>query len=120
MVHIHSSFRSYERKEHCILNTDYLGVLYHLVDALNERFPEGNNPFQITTRLLEESGEIARQVNIREGSGIKAQKHGKPDNAELAKEVLDVLRAALSVARYYGVEKELEDAICERYDKIKH
>jgi len=102
-----------------MLNHDYLDSLYSLVDALNQQFPSGNTPFQITTRLLEEAGEIARQVNIREGSGVKAQKHGVPNDADLAKEVLDVIRAALSVARYYGVEKELDEAIHVRYLKIR-
>lgn len=100
-------------------NDAYLDELYCLVDTLNQRFPAGNTPFQITTRLLEEAGEVARQVNIREGSGIKAEKHGNPDDRELAKEVLDVIRCALSVVRYYGVEKELNEAIAIRYEKVR-
>ena len=45
--------------------------------------------------------------------GLKRQKLGEPDAAELAKEVMDVMRAALAVAEYYGVEAEL-DAVLQR------
>lgn len=35
---------------------DYFEKLYHIVDGLNRRFPDGNEPFQIITRLCEEAG----------------------------------------------------------------
>ena len=35
---------------------------YKMVEASNRRFPEGVNPFQMATRLLEECGEIASEV----------------------------------------------------------
>jgi formate hydrogenlyase subunit 6/NADH:ubiquinone oxidoreductase subunit I len=38
-------------------------------------------------RLLEERGELAEQVNHFEGTGVKRDKHGRPDKAKLAKEV---------------------------------
>lgn len=33
--------------------------LLAITHGLNRRFPDGNHPFQIMTRLLEESGELA-------------------------------------------------------------
>jgi predicted O-methyltransferase YrrM/NTP pyrophosphatase (non-canonical NTP hydrolase) len=83
------------------------------------RFPEGDDPFQIMTRLLEECGELAQQVNHFEGSGVKRQKHGEPDKAALAKEIKNVLTCALRVAQYYGVEKELEDSISWSYRRMR-
>jgi caffeoyl-CoA O-methyltransferase len=83
------------------------------------RFPEGDDPFQMMTRLLEECGELAQQVNHFEGSGVKREKHGEPDKAALAKEVKNVLTCALRVAQYYGVEKELEDSIAWSYRRMK-
>ena len=76
--------------------------------ALDKRFPDGRNPFQMITRLAEECGELAREVNHFEGSGVKAEKHGPPDHHALAKEVRDVLLCALQIAAYYDVEAELE------------
>ena len=55
--------------------------------ALYRRFPEGNQPYQIMTRLLEEAGELAKEVNHFEGSGIKAQKYGPPSREDFAKEI---------------------------------
>jgi NTP pyrophosphatase (non-canonical NTP hydrolase) len=95
---------------------------YHKMDklsliskGLNLRFPAGNTPYQIMTRLLEECGELAQQVNHFEASGIKRQKHGEPDKAKLAKEVMDVLRAAYQIAFYYDIEQELQTTIEQSY-----
>jgi NTP pyrophosphatase (non-canonical NTP hydrolase) len=61
------------------------------VTAINQglarKFPHGNNPYQIMTRLLEEAGELAQQVNHFENSGVKRDKHGEPDRARMAQEV---------------------------------
>lgn len=94
---------------------DYFDKLYLTLDGYNKKYPEGNTPFQIITRLCEEAGELASEVNHFEGSGAKMQKHGVPDKVALAKEVQDVIRTALSIVRYYGVEQELKDAIDHSY-----
>lgn len=92
--------------------------IYKINQGLNKRFPNGNDPFQIITRLAEECGELAAQVNHFEGSGMKQEKHGQPDRAKLAKEVMDVLRCALQIAMYYGVEDEVETAVQQSYTKM--
>jgi NTP pyrophosphatase (non-canonical NTP hydrolase) len=83
------------------------------------RFPDGDEPFQMMTRLLEECGELAQQVNHFEGSGVKREKHGEPDRAALASEIKQTVVCALRVARYYGIEKELEDSIEWSYRRLK-
>lgn len=97
-----------------------LDKLYAVTLGLNRRFPNGNDPFQIMTRLLEESGELAKDVNHFEDSGIKREKYGPPDKNHLAKEVMDVLRCALQVAVYYEVETELEAHIQNFYQRLKN
>ncbi len=52
--------------------------LYQLAKGYTARFPNGNEPYQITTRILEECGEVANAVNHFEDSGIKREKHGEP------------------------------------------
>ena len=83
---------------------------FSVARGFERRFPRGNDPFQIMTRLLEECGELAQQVNHFEGSGVKREKHGEPDRAQLAKEVQQVVGAALQIAVYYGIEREVEEA----------
>jgi NTP pyrophosphatase (non-canonical NTP hydrolase) len=65
------------------------------------------------------SVELARAVNHFEGAGVKLRKYGEPDRTALAKEVRDVLAAALSVERYYGIEEELQASIDESLQKLR-
>ena len=91
--------------------------IYTINDHLHQLFPKGENPFQMVTRLAEECGELAAQVNHFENVGVKRQKHGEPNRAKLAKEVQDVLRCALQIAAYYRLEAELDAAIEVRYQQ---
>lgn len=96
-----------------------LDKLILITKGLNRRFDDGNNPFQIATRLLEESGELAKDINHFEGSGVKRKKHGEPDKAHLAKEVQDVIRIALQIALYYKIIDELKESIEQSYQRMK-
>jgi NTP pyrophosphatase (non-canonical NTP hydrolase) len=95
-----------------------LDIPLQVARGFQHRFPAGNDPFQIMTRLLEECGELAQQVNHFEGCGVKRQKHGEPDRAHLAKEVQQVIGAALQVALYYGIERELKEAFEWVYGRL--
>ena len=88
-----------------------------IVDALDKRFPEGNGIFQRVSRLAEETGELAMAINHREGMGVKHEKHGEPHNEHLLKEIEDVMRAAIGIAKHYGLEKELEESIHQSFLK---
>jgi NTP pyrophosphatase (non-canonical NTP hydrolase) len=83
------------------------------------RFPEGNDPFQILARLLEECGELAQQVHHFEDCGVKRAKHGEPDREHLAKEVRDVLTTALQLAHHYGIHAELSTSIDQIYTRMQ-
>jgi NTP pyrophosphatase (non-canonical NTP hydrolase) len=96
-----------------------LEQLWTITSGLNQRFPEGNTPFQIMTRLLEECGELAQMVNHLEGSGVKYEKRGHPDPQGLAKEVQDVLRCALQIAQYYGIEAHLEASLQAAHARLQ-
>ena len=84
---------------------------YKMVEASNKRFPEGVKPFQMATRLLEECGEIASEINLWEDSGIKRQKHGGPKKEDIANEIRQAMVELVKIARYYHVEDELEASI---------
>jgi NTP pyrophosphatase (non-canonical NTP hydrolase) len=87
-----------------------------LAEALHQRFG-GREPFGIMTRLLEECGELAQEVNHFEGGVTKIQKHGSPSKEKFAKEVLDVLRLVFQIVQYYELEKELEQKINTTYQR---
>lgn len=88
-----------------------LEKLQILAMGMNKRFPDGNTPYEITTRILEECGEVASEVNHFESSGTKRQRHGEPSREKLASEIKDVLNALMQLVLYYGVEEEVKEAI---------
>lgn len=95
-----------------------LEKLLTITEGYNRRFPEGDEPFQIMTRLLEECGELAQVVNHFEGTGVKREKYSEPDTAKLAKEVMDVLGCALQVALHYGITDDVEVLLADRHQRL--
>ncbi|MBQ3002668.1 MAG: hypothetical protein IJD82_02935 [Clostridia bacterium] len=93
--------------------------LYQLAKGYTNRFPDGNQPYQIATRILEECGEVASEVNHFEKSGIKTQKHGQPSKQHMADEIKQAVNALIQLAMYYGVESELEASIARSIEKMK-
>ncbi len=94
--------------------------LYQLAAGYTNRFPNGNEPYQITARILEECGEVASEVNHFEKSGIKAQKHGEPSKQHMADEIKQAVSALMQLAIYYHVEDELEISIDRSLEKMKN
>jgi len=86
--------------------------------GFSRRFPHGDDPFQIMTRLFEECGELAQQVNHFEGSGVKHEKYGEPDRAQLAQEIRDVLTCVARVIDHYHVEAEVAASIEWVYQRL--
>lgn len=84
---------------------------YKMVEASNNRFPEGVEPYQMATRLLEECGEIAAEINLWENSGVKRQKHGEPKKENIANEIRQAMVELVKIAQHYHVEEELEASI---------
>lgn len=86
---------------------------YKMAEASNKRFPNGVEPYQMATRLLEECGEVAAEINLWEDSGLKRQKHGAPKKENIANEIRQAMVELVKIAKYYHVEQELEKSIEE-------
>ena len=84
-----------------------MNELYKLANGYMKRFPKGVEPYQMVSRLLEECGEVASEVNLWEDSGIKRQKHGEPKKENLANEIKQSLAALMQIAIYYHIEEDL-------------
>jgi len=93
--------------------------LYALAEGLNRRFPNGNEPYQMATRLAEECGEVAAEICHWENSGVKRQRRGEPSKESLAGEIKNVLSCAMQIAVYYGVQDELRQTIDRSLAKLK-
>lgn len=92
--------------------------MYKYCEALEQRFPGNRDPFRILARLMEESGELADQVHLWESVGRKRENGRAPDEIDLAKEIQQVISAALDIARYYGVQASLEARVDACYEKV--
>lgn len=78
--------------------------LYRMAEAYGRRFPDGVDPYQMATRLLEECGEVAREVNHFENSGLKRAKYGEPSRENFTNEIRQSLVGLIQLASYYGLE----------------
>jgi len=93
--------------------------LYRMVEGSNRKFPDGVDPYQMATRLLEECGEVASEINHWENSGTKKQKHGDPSKEKLADELRQAMAELIKIAMYYHVEKELETSIDKKLQQYQ-
>lgn len=93
--------------------------LYKIADGLFKRFPKGVEPFQIATRLLEECGEVASEVNHFEDSGVKKLKHGEPNKQALAGEIKQALVVLMQLVIYYSAQDELDNSIKDSLKRLK-
>lgn len=82
--------------------------VFEIARASTKRFGM-DSPFQILARMTEELGEIASEVNAREGSLSKDLQRRMGDN--LSREILDLLRAISQLTDHYGLVDELNEAI---------
>ena len=97
---------------------DFFEKMKILAQGMNHRFPEGNEPYQIMTRVMEECGEVASEVNHFENSGSKTLKHGDPSKMALASEIKDAMNALMQVMIYYDVENEFVQAVEQSISRL--
>lgn len=93
--------------------------LKKLAEGMNHRFPEGNEVFQITTRILEECGEVAQEVNRLEKSGTKVLRRGDGTKEDLAGEIKDAMNALMQLAIYYDAVELVQEAITKSIEQLK-
>lgn len=93
--------------------------LKKLAEGMNHRFPEGNEAFQITTRILEECGEVAKEVNRLKKSGTKVFRHGNGTKEDLAGEIKDAMNALMQLAIYYDAVDLVQESIAKSIEQLK-
>ena len=86
------------------------------VDSWISRFEEGYwPPLAILARLMEEVGELSREINHRFGS--KPKRHDEAP-AELELEIADILFVLISLANQQGIDLEAAfDRAMDKYEK---
>jgi NTP pyrophosphatase (non-canonical NTP hydrolase) len=86
---------------------------------ITAKYPKKYGAFERVVHLAEETGEVAEQINIWAGTGLKRQKHGEFDPANLAAELSDVMRVAVGIALEFGVVDLVGDHIRARHARAK-
>jgi NTP pyrophosphatase (non-canonical NTP hydrolase) len=97
---------------------DLFGLLVDTARTLAARYPEDTGAFVRLAKLTEETGEVAAQINIWAGTGLKRSKHGPFDARKLAAELSDALRAAVSIAVDFDILNLLITEIRGRHNEI--
>ncbi len=97
---------------------DRLDQLYEISTHYARRFPEGDTPLGYLSRLTEELGEIAVEVQRLEGAPAKVAKHGHGNLPDLASEVEDLIHTALGLIQHYQAEAELDAVVASQHRKI--
>lgn len=89
-----------------------LGDIQKAVDKWISQFEEGYwPPLSMLAAVVEEVGELAREINDREGY----KKKRVADNADLGLELADVLYSIVCIANYYHID--LDEAFKKVIDK---
>lgn len=85
------------------------------VDAYVRQFAEGYwPPLTNLARLIEEVGELARELNHRYGH--KPKKPGEPEQ-DLALELADIMFVVIAIANEQGIDlQEAFDRVLAKYD----
>lgn len=87
-------------------STDLDGLFPLIVataQRLTSKYPKRHGAFERLGQLTEETGEVAEQINIWAGTGLKRQKHGEFNPQHLATEVCDVIRVAVGIALEFDI-----------------
>ena len=83
-----------------------------IVDNWINQFEEGYwSPLSMLAAVVEETGELAREINDKEG----VKKKRAPDKANLSLELADLLFSLVCIANYYHID--LDEAFKEVMDK---
>ncbi|MFG1995288.1 hypothetical protein ACGFJ7_35465 [Actinoplanes sp. NPDC048988] len=77
---------------------DLFTLLIATSQLLTDKFPKKHGAFERVVQLAEETGEVAEQINIWAGTGLKREKHGEFVPQNLATELADVMRVAAGIA----------------------
>jgi NTP pyrophosphatase (non-canonical NTP hydrolase) len=87
--------------------------VFTVAKAQSNRFPEGDYPFNIVSRLLEEGGEVAWELNHYARKGISIDRFNPDGKRELVYETYQVMIALCQLMQYFNLEDDLKKRMDE-------
>lgn len=85
---------------------DLLTKISLVAQAQTKRFPNGDEPFKIVSRLLEESGEVSWELNHYERKNICIEQNCKENKENLVAETYQVMIALNQLLQYFDLSDE--------------
>lgn len=100
---------------------DSLSKISLVAQAQTKRFPNGDEPFKIVSRLLEESGEVSWELNHYERKNISLMRNCRDNKENLVTETYQVMIALNQLLQYYDLSdlfaRKIEEVYKEYQDK---
>lgn len=100
---------------------DSLSKISLVAQAQTKRFPNGDEPFKIVSRLLEESGEVSWELNHYERKNISFMRNCRDNKENLVTETYQVMIALNQLLQYYDLSdlftRKIEEVYREYQDK---
>lgn len=100
---------------------DSLSKISLVAQAQTKRFPNGDEPFKIVSRLLEESGEVSWELNHYERNNISLMRNCRDNKENLITETYQVMIALNQLLQYYDLSdlfaRKIEEVYKEYQDK---
>ena len=97
---------------------ELFSLLVATSQQLTVKYPKKYGAYERVAQLAEETGEVAEQINIWAGTGLKRQKHGEFNPHNLALELADVMRVAVGIALEFGIVNSLVEQIRTRHAQV--
>ena len=97
---------------------DLLDNIKEIASSLNEKYPEGNEPSKIISRLSEALGELAKVVNHYTKSSVRDDKKNSLVRIKVAGECRDAVRSIMQIVDYYDLGKEFTSEVEKTYSEI--
>ncbi|MDD3041296.1 hypothetical protein [Bacteroides sp.] len=96
---------------------DLVTKVRRVAEAQTRRFPEGNDPFKIGCRILEEVGEVVWELNHYERKGIPISENSRENKENLVNETYQVFVALTQLMKYFDLSSDFENRIDEVYQE---
>lgn len=90
---------------------DLLNKILLVAEAQSRRFPKGDEPFQITSRLLEECGEVAWELNHYPRKNISIERNSKDNKGNLVTETYQAMTVLGQLLQYFDLTDDFVNKI---------
>lgn len=90
---------------------DLLSKISLVAQAQSKRFPNGDEPFKIMSRLLEECGEVSWELNHYERMNISVERNCKNNKENIVAEAYQVVMVLSQLLQYFDLSDDFINRI---------